>query len=136
MSSNGLFRTLNRIHIFLYRISRGGILGKIMGSPVLLLTTTGCKTGEQRTVPLVYARDHETYTVIATDNPGWYHNLKKQNQVSIEMRGDAWKIVTARDACEQEQEHLWARLIQQSPAFQKFRHQGSHQLVVLEPVNL
>lgn len=136
MSAKGLFRTLNRIHIFLYRASRGRILGKVMGSPVLLLTTIGRKTGEPRTVPLVYAADSQQYMIIATDNPAWYRNLKSKAQVSIEMRGEQWQIVEARDACEQEQERFWAQFIQQSPAFKSFRNQGNHQLVVLKPITI
>ncbi len=107
-----------------------------MGSPVLLLTTIGRKTGEPRTVPLVYAADSQQYMVIATDNPAWYRNLKHKAQVSIEMQRDQWQIVEARDACEQEEARFWEQFIQQTPAFKSFRNQGNHQLVVLEPINI
>lgn len=136
MSPKGLFRLMNRIHIFLYRTSKGRILGKVLGSPVLLLTTIGRKTGQPRTVPLVYAFDNQHYAVIASDNPAWYRNLKDKKQVSIEIWGEHWQIVEARDASEQEKDQLWSRFIQQSPAFDNLMAKGDHQLVILEPINI
>lgn len=136
MSPKGLFRLMNRIHIFLYRTSKGRILGKVLGSPVLLLTTIGRKTGQPRTVPLVYAFDDQHYVVIASDNPAWYRNLKDKKQVSIEIWGEHWQIVEARDASEQEKDQLWSRFIQQSPAFDSLTAKGDHQLVILEPINI
>jgi deazaflavin-dependent oxidoreductase (nitroreductase family) len=128
-----IFRALNRAHIFLYRSSGGKILGSIAGSPVLLLTTTGRKTGKSRVVPLIYTHDGKCYSIIATDHPGWYVNLKNQAQISIEIKGE--KItVTARDAHADEELRLWTKFIDQSPAFKSFKEQGHHQLVILEPV--
>src|SRR5690349_19110592 len=84
MPPKALFRTLNRIHIFLYRTSRGRILGSIVGSPVLLLTTTGRKTGKTRTVPIVHLRDDQNFVVIASDHPAWHKNLRGSAQAIIE----------------------------------------------------
>ncbi len=128
-----IFRALNRAHIFLYRSTGGKILGSIAGSPVLLLTTTGRKTGKSRVVPLVYSCDGECYTIIATDRPGWYVNLKNQTHASIAVKGSQI-TVTARDANADEESRLWGKFIDQSPAFKSFKEQGHHQLVILQPV--
>jgi F420H(2)-dependent quinone reductase len=135
MSSKAIFRTLNRIHIFLYRKSGGRILGKIVGSPVLLLTTTGRKTGQARTVPIVYLRDNQHYVVMATDDPDWYRNLKSTWQASVEIKGQTF-AVTGRDASADEAQCLWAKFVTQSPAFNSAQGKPNHQLVILEPVPL
>jgi deazaflavin-dependent oxidoreductase (nitroreductase family) len=129
-----LFRTLNRIHIFLYRASGGRILGKIVGSPVLLLTTTGRKTGKARTVPIVHLRDGQNFVVIASDAPAWHKNLKGSAQAIVEVKGQT-HTVAARDIHGDEAETLWAKFIQQSPAFKNFQGHDNHQLVMLAPIN-
>lgn len=132
MSSKAIFRTLNRIHIFLYRKSGGRILGKIVGAPVLLLTTVGRKTGQARTVPIVYLSDDQSYVVMATDDPAWYHNLKSTWQASVEIKGQT-VAVTGRDANTNESKDLWAKIVTQSPAFKSVQGKPSHQLVILKP---
>ena len=132
MSSKAIFRTLNRIHIFLYRKSGGRILGKIVGSPVLLLTTTGRKTGQARTVPIVYLPDAQSYIVMATDDPAWYRNLKSTWQASVEIKGQTIAM-TGRDANAQESQRLWEKFITRSPAFKSAQGKPSHHLVVLKP---
>jgi F420H(2)-dependent quinone reductase len=135
MPSKAIFRTLNRIHIFLYRKSGGRILGKIVGSPVLLLTTVGRKTGQARTVPIVYLPDDQSYVVMATDDPAWYRNLKSTWQGSVEIKGQT-VAVTGRDANADESVDLWAKIVTQSPAFKSAQGKSGHQLVILEPVPL
>jgi F420H(2)-dependent quinone reductase len=134
MASNELFRTLNRIHIFLYRSSGGKILGRIVGSPVLLLTTTGRKSGKPRTIPLVYLVDGENYVVIASDDPAWHKNLQNRAPVSIEVQKQKIPVV-ARDAKADEVQRLWAKIVAQSPAFKSSMSKPNHQLVVLERAN-
>lgn len=132
MAGNALFRTMNRMHVFLYRRSGGRILGKIVGSPVLLLTTTGRKTGRPRTVPLVFAWDGRQYAVIATDAPAWHRNLQSNPQASIEIKGQVHQVI-AHDAAAQEAAGWWERIIKQSPAFKNFRDKPSHRIVILDP---
>jgi deazaflavin-dependent oxidoreductase (nitroreductase family) len=134
MPSKALFRTLNRIHIFLYRASGGRILGWIVGSPVLLLTTTGRKTGKARTVPIVHLRDGQRFIVIASDFPAWHKNLQGSAQAIVEVKGQTISV-TARDVYGDEAAALWAKIVQQSPAFKNFQGHDNHQLVVLEPIH-
>jgi hypothetical protein len=68
------------LHVTLYRLTNGRIGGRfIAGSPILLLTTTGRKSGKRRTRPLAYVRDDDRYVLCASNggsprHPGWYHN--------------------------------------------------------------
>ncbi len=128
-----IFRAMNRLHIFLFRRSGGRLGGKVFGSPVLLLTTTGRKTGQARTVPLVYAPDGDCFGVNATENPGWYFNLKSQPQATIEVRGQRL-AVRGRDARADEAARIWAAFLRQSPAFQSLGGDEAKTIVVLEPV--
>jgi F420H(2)-dependent quinone reductase len=134
MAGNIIFRTLNKLHIFLYRKSGGRILGSVVGSPVLVLTTTGRKTGKPRTVPLVYTHDGKNYAVIATDNPGWHHNLKGTPQAWIEVKNTKIQVRT-RDASAEEEAQWWERIVKQSPAFKSFLNSSHHKIVILEPVS-
>jgi hypothetical protein len=69
------------LHVTLYRLTNGRLGGRfIAGTPILLLTTTGRRTGKRRTRPLAYVRDGERYVLCASNggsptHPGWYHNL-------------------------------------------------------------
>lgn len=64
--------------------------GPFLGRPLLLLTTIGAKSGESRTVPLVYTRDGDRYVIIASKggaptHPAWYHNLLAHPTVTLEV---------------------------------------------------
>jgi deazaflavin-dependent oxidoreductase (nitroreductase family) len=132
MPSKVIFRTLNRIHIFLYRLSGGKLLGNIVGSPVLLLTTIGRKTNQPRTVPLVYVFDGQKYAVIASDQPAWHQNLKHSSQASIEVQKQTYEV-SAQDAEGEDAAQWWAKIIEQSPAFKSFKDSPDHKIVVLTP---
>ncbi|TLY15703.1 MAG: nitroreductase family deazaflavin-dependent oxidoreductase [Thaumarchaeota archaeon] len=64
------------LHVFLYRLTGGSIGGRFRGAPVLLLTTTGRKTGKQRTTPLLYLADETNLAIVASNGgrdraPSW-----------------------------------------------------------------
>ncbi len=71
--------------------ANGGILGgPLAGAPVLLLTTTGAKSGQQRTCPLVYLSEGGNIYIFAGNrgaptNPAWYHNLVAHPDVTVEV---------------------------------------------------
>ncbi|MEZ0366282.1 nitroreductase family deazaflavin-dependent oxidoreductase [Mycobacterium sp. pUA109] len=92
---------LLRLHDTIYQRTNGRIGHKIPGvPPSLLLHTTGAKTGKARTASLTYARDGDAYLIVASKggdprSPGWYHNLKAQPDVEINV-GPQRFAVTAR----------------------------------------
>jgi F420H(2)-dependent quinone reductase len=113
---------MSAAHTRLYRLS-GGRLGKHwrVGSalrraaPVGLLTTTGRRSGQPRTVPLIYLRDGADIVVVASQagrpaNPQWYGNLRADPAVQIEIgrQRSAW---TARPANPEERARLWPKLV-------------------------
>ncbi|WP_163757584.1 nitroreductase family deazaflavin-dependent oxidoreductase [Mycobacterium botniense] len=82
---------LLRMHNAIYTATKGRIGHRIPGGPPnLLLHTTGAKTGKPRTTSLTYARDGDNYLVVASKGgdpraPGWYHNLKADPNVEINV---------------------------------------------------
>ena len=75
-------RFLSRAHLAAYRLSRGRVLGSVAGMPVLLLTTTGRRSGKPRTTPLTFFRDATDLVVVASNGgadhpPDWALNLQQ-----------------------------------------------------------
>jgi F420H(2)-dependent quinone reductase len=89
------------LHDKIYKGTEGRIGHKIPGAPpALLLHTTGAKTGLQRTNSLTYAKDGDAYLVVASKGgdpkaPGWYHNLKANPDVEINVGPKRFRV-TAR----------------------------------------
>ncbi len=86
--------------------------GWFVGQQVLLLTTTGAKSGVERTTPLAFSRDGETYVVTASKggaptHPSWYHNLRTDPTATVETGRERFKVrATLHDEGE-ERERLW-----------------------------
>jgi len=109
-----LLRIFSALHVFIYRLS-GGRLGAMMnGLPVLLLTTTGRKSGRPRTLPLVYMRDEADYIIApgVLERPAWYLNLRAHPQATIQIGTSAIQV-NAQEAHGDERRRLWA----QAPAY-------------------
>jgi F420H(2)-dependent quinone reductase len=103
------------LHATLYRLTNGRIGGRfIAGSPILLLTTNGRKSGKRRTRPLAYVRDGERYVLCASNggspqHPGWYHNLAATGRAEIQV-GAEQLAVSARTADPAERSQLFPAL--------------------------
>ncbi len=85
----------NRAVIAELRANAGRVGGYFAGTPLLLLTTTGARTGIPRTRPLTYLGDNDRYVVVAAnagapEHPAWYHNLVLQPEVVIEVGETTW----------------------------------------------
>jgi F420H(2)-dependent quinone reductase len=100
-----LMKGFRNLHVFLYHISSGKIGGSVIGSPVLLLTTIGRKSGQPRTVPLAYVRHNDEYLITASaagadKNPVWLANIEHNPNVKIEVAGktlNAKALITTGD---------------------------------------
>ncbi len=108
--------------------------------PLLLLTTVGRKTGQQRVMPVMYITDGDNYVIIASNNgqdknPGWFANLQANPQVTIEV-GDRIRSVVARQATAGEKARLWPQLVARAPFFDDYRKKTTRDIpmVILEPV--
>jgi deazaflavin-dependent oxidoreductase (nitroreductase family) len=81
------------------------------GAPILILTTTGRKSGEERSTPLIFGRDGDDYVLVASQggrpqHPHWYRNLVAQPEVQLQVKDDRFRA-RARTAEGEERERLW-----------------------------
>jgi F420H(2)-dependent quinone reductase len=138
MGARGL-RWIGKLNIPLYRLSGGRIGGRINEAPVLLLTTTGRKSGQQRTAPVVYLADGENLVVIGSNAghsraPAWSLNLKANPEAEVEL-GRKRQPVRARVAEGEERDGLWRKHNEQYSGFDEYEARTDRDiaLFVLEP---
>jgi deazaflavin-dependent oxidoreductase (nitroreductase family) len=134
------FRRLGVLNKPIYRITRGRLFGKVGRAPVLLLTTTGRRSGEERTTPVVYLDDGDRVSVINTNAghqrvPAWSLNLKADPHAEIEIGGSR-RPVLARIAEGEEREELWRRHNEQYSGFDLYKANIDRrpEIFVLDPV--
>jgi deazaflavin-dependent oxidoreductase (nitroreductase family) len=88
---------MSRLHLAGMRLSGWRWFQRMEGMPMLLLTTTGRKSGQARTIPLSYFREGETWVIIASNGgadhaPGWYHNLVANPQATVQIGRRRWAV--------------------------------------------
>jgi F420H(2)-dependent quinone reductase len=139
LGARGL-RWVGRMNAPIYRLSGGRIGGRVGGGPVLLLTTTGRKSGQPRTAPVLYLADGERYVVINTNagnakTPAWSLNLRANPEAEIEV-GRRRTQVRARMAEGEERNELWRRHMQQYSGWDYYESKLDRQpsVFVLEPL--
>jgi deazaflavin-dependent oxidoreductase (nitroreductase family) len=103
------------VQVSLFRLSGGSIAGTFRGVPVLLLTTTGRKTGKKRTKPLLYLMDNDQVVLVASHggaptHPIWWRNLQHNPQAEIQIKRTLLQV-EAREATPEERERLWPKLV-------------------------
>ncbi|WP_218028304.1 nitroreductase family deazaflavin-dependent oxidoreductase [Nocardia yamanashiensis] len=108
-----------------FRANGGKVGGQFASMNLLLLTTTGARTGKSRTWPLAYLRDGERLVVFGANGgrpnrPGWYHNLVADPAASVEVGDENW-AVTAEVANGTERERLWAGVVRMAPFVADFQ---------------
>lgn len=124
---------------FFYRQSGGRLGGKMNGGDVLLLTTTGRKTGKQRTRPLIYFRKNQEYVIAASaggasSNPGWFFNLRSNPHAVIQVK-DKRIPVLAEVADPEEKRALWTQLVASLPFYEQYQRKTKREIpmVILHP---
>jgi deazaflavin-dependent oxidoreductase (nitroreductase family) len=104
-----------------FRANHGRVGGDFEGAPLLLLHTTGARSGQERVNPVMYLRDGDRYLVFASkggapDNPDWYHNLKAHPDATIEV-GDDVLEVRAEELPRAERDEKYAQQAALYPGF-------------------
>jgi deazaflavin-dependent oxidoreductase (nitroreductase family) len=121
-----------------FRSNEGRVGGPFEGAPMLLLHTTGARSGAERVSPVVYAEDGDRWVVFASKggaptNPDWFHNLRAHSDATIEVGTDTVRVV-ARAAEGDERERLWSRQKERMPGFADYEQKTTREIpvVVLE----
>jgi deazaflavin-dependent oxidoreductase (nitroreductase family) len=124
-----------------FRANGGEVGGPFAGAPLLLLHTTGAKTGQERVNPMMYRKVDGGYAVFASKggaptNPDWYHNLVAHPSVQAEIGTETIPLV-ARVASEAERTPIWAAQKTEYPGFQDYEDKTARQIpvVILEPAS-
>ena len=121
-----------------FRANKGQVGGVWEGRPLLLLTTTGARSGQRRTHPLMYLRDGERLFVFASKggaptNPDWYRNLLAHPDVTVEV-GDQTLDAVATPVTGPEHDRIYAAWAQQYPQFREYQEKTNRVIPVIELV--
>jgi deazaflavin-dependent oxidoreductase (nitroreductase family) len=132
-------KATGKLNVPIYRLSRGRVFGYIGTAPVLLLTSTGRRSGQKRTAPVVFLADDDRYIVIGSNagnerTPAWSYNLQAHPDAAIELRGTR-KLVRARVAAGEERGELWRKVNEMYEGFDDYDAKTSRDIAVfvLEP---
>jgi deazaflavin-dependent oxidoreductase (nitroreductase family) len=123
-----------------FRANEGRVGGQFEGAPVLLLHHTGARSGASRVNPLVYLPDDGRYVVFASKagaptHPHWYHNLRAEPNIKIEVGTDTIDV-TASVADGEEHERLFRTQVERQPQFAEYQRKTDRVIpaIVLTPV--
>jgi deazaflavin-dependent oxidoreductase (nitroreductase family) len=132
------YNEFNRQLIEEFRANGGKVSGMFAGAPLLLLTTTGARSGQSRVAPLAYTTDNGRVVVIASKggaptHPDWFHNLRANPEVTVELGTETFP---ARATIPQgaERRRLFDQMAAQMPNFAEYQRNTARQIpvVVLE----
>ena len=123
------------------KLTRGKFtISEALGWNIIQLTTTGAKTNQPRTMPLVGVFDQEKIALIASSfgrehNPGWYYNLKAHAECDVQFNGRSGKYI-AHEAAGEEYERYWQMAVSSYEGYGKYKQRAAHRhipVMVLEP---
>ncbi len=121
-----------------FRANGGKVGGMFEGAPLLLLTTTGAKSGQQRVSPLVYMQDGEHMYIFASKagaptNPDWYHNIVAHPDVTLEV-GDQKFNAKAVTITGKERDEIYEKQAKVNPGFGEYQEKTTRVIPVVELV--
>jgi deazaflavin-dependent oxidoreductase (nitroreductase family) len=123
---NPLFKLFVRTQAWLYAASGGRFASKLEGRPLILLTTTGSKSGRQRTVPVVPYFDGDQMYVMASlagapQHPAWFNNLRAKPDVGVQLGAERWRARAEVVPEGSERERLWKDIVASMPRFGEYQ---------------
>jgi deazaflavin-dependent oxidoreductase (nitroreductase family) len=122
-------------HVDRYRATDGAEGHEWERTQTLLLTTTGRKSGEERTTPLIYAPHGDDYVIVASkggapEPPAWYLNLSAEPQIEVQVKGDVFKA-HARTASAEEKAELWPIMVAEWPSYDEYQAKTDREIPVV-----
>lgn len=118
-----------------FRANGGRVGGMFEGSPLVLLTTTGARSGRPVTSPVMYLSDGERYVVIASNggadnHPAWYHNLRANPVATAEVGAETFEV-KAEFVEGEERDALYARMVEQAAGFAEYEARTTRRIPVV-----
>jgi len=128
-------RNMMRFLVWLYRVSGGRIGGKMFGAPVLLLTTTGRKSGRPWTNPLLFQPDGDSFVIVASNggsdrHPAWWLNLRSDPQATIQI-GRETLPVTATRVSDAERDRLFGLMVKAYQGYANYERKTTRKIPVI-----
>ena len=125
----------NRAIIEEFRANEGRVGGPFQGAPILLLHTTGARSGQERVNPVAYQSVGDELAIFATKagaptNPDWYHNLLAAPRARVEVGTETFPV-TARVAEGEEREAIWTRQKEAMPGFAEYEARAGRSIPVV-----
>jgi deazaflavin-dependent oxidoreductase (nitroreductase family) len=122
-------------HVRVYRETAGEHGYHWRGTTILLLTTTGRRSGEERTTPLIHRTDDGRWVVVASkggtpENPAWYDNLVANPEVTIQVKGEEIPV-TATTAEGDERGRLWSLMAEVWPGYDDYQTKTERQIPIV-----
>jgi deazaflavin-dependent oxidoreductase (nitroreductase family) len=122
-------------HVRVYQETGGNPGHEWRGTTILLLTTTGRSSGQERTTPLIYRDDGGRWVVVASkggapDHPDWYKNLEANPEATIQVKADRIPV-RARSLQGEERARLWQRMTEVWPAYDEYQQRTDRQIPVV-----
>jgi deazaflavin-dependent oxidoreductase (nitroreductase family) len=134
-----MFKLFNAFHVWIYRLSGGKLGGNMRGFKILLLTTTGHKSGKTRTTPLGCFDQDGGYVIVASNaglpsHPSWFYNLKSNPQVTVQVL-DKMIPATAEVLSGEARLQAWRQVIATAPAYASYEGRTTREipLILLRP---
>ncbi|HKY92210.1 MAG TPA: nitroreductase family deazaflavin-dependent oxidoreductase [Nevskiaceae bacterium] len=129
-----IVRFFTGLNVAIYRLTGGRLMNKMSGCPICLVTMKGAKSGKIKTIALMYTPQGENVLLVASlggssKNPVWYHNLKKNPDIEIQVRSSKRKM-RAREAGPEEREKLWPVCVASYPPFAEYQTRTTRQIPV------
>lgn len=129
-----MLRAIGKLNVPIYRLTRGRLMNKVGKAPVLLLTSTGRRSGQLRTAPVLYLADGARLVVIGSNagnkrEPAWSHNLKANPDAEVQIRAER-RTVKARVAEGEERADLWQKMNWEYAGFEDYDERTSRDIAV------
>lgn len=118
-----------------FRANEGVVGGPFKGATLVLLTTTGAKSGKRTTIPMMYFKDGDRYIIIASNggaahHPAWYHNLLATPQATAEIGTETFEVKATVIEGE-ERDTLFARAVAIAPGFAEYEAKTTRRIPIL-----
>ncbi|WP_336208041.1 nitroreductase family deazaflavin-dependent oxidoreductase [Nonomuraea sp. LPB2021202275-12-8] len=118
-----------------FRANKGVVGGYFEGATLVLLTTTGAKSGNRTTSPVMYFEDGDRYIVIASNagadhHPAWYHNLVAKPEATAEIGTETFEV-TASFIEGEERDRLYARIVERAATFAEYEAKTTRRIPVV-----
>lgn len=134
--ANHFIRWMTKANTWVYRATGGRVGGKFMrGAPVCLITTIGRKSGQKRTVALIYLQEGEDVILVASKggmehHPQWYLNMEANPDVEVEI-GTTITPMKARRASDEEKSAYWPKLVEIYPDYDDYQARTTRNIPVM-----